>query len=143
MKDMIVGSTPPLQVDSDIRSEAIRRLINGGEVSKIAQSLEISRQTLYRWKRLYEKGGLVALMGRPSSGRPLKLTDDQLRKLHEALRTSPAHVGLGAGPWSLKYVARHISTLKGPNYSTSNVSRLLISMGTSIKSLHRPDTGHP
>ena len=143
MKFVVASSTPPLTVDSDIRSEAIHRLINGEDVSKIAQSLEISRQTLYRWKRLYEKGGLVALAARPSPGRPLKLTDDKLSKLHEALRTSPAHVGLGAGPWSLKYVARYISKLKGPNYSTSNVSRLLISMGISIKSLRRPDTGHP
>lgn len=140
---MVVAGINPPPVDSDIRIEAIHRLTNGEEVSTIAQSLEISRQTLFRWKRLYEKGGLVALTARPNPGRPPALTPDQLSKLREALLAPPARVGLVGRFWSLKRVADYIRMLKGPDYSNSNVSRLLISMDLSIKSLRRPNNGHP
>lgn len=110
-------------------------LAAGSGCTAIANSLGVTRQTVYRWKRLFDTEGVAAVMAGHPQGRPAQLTSDQVELLRRALQQRPGAFGCGAGPWSLKTVSRFIDAQLGVAYGASNVSRLLLSMGLSIKDL--------
>lgn len=110
-------------------------LAEGSGCTAIANSLGVSRQTAYRWKRLFDTEGVSAVMAGHPQGRPAKLTSDQVEFLRRALQQRPEAFGCGAGPWSLKSVSRFIDAQFEVAYGASNVSRLLLSMGLSVKDL--------
>ena len=117
------------------RLTACQLLADGVGSTAIANSLGVTRQTVYRWKQLFDTGGAEAVVTGYQHGRPAKLTSGQVDLLRRALQQSPQDLGYGAGPWSLKSVARFIRTQLGVSYGDSNVSRLLLSLGLSVKDL--------
>lgn len=47
-------------IDAALKSATIKRILSGEEVSALARELKLKRQTLYKWKDRYRKGGDAA-----------------------------------------------------------------------------------
>lgn len=124
-----------LQNDSVAKREkVIGRLAEGRGHSSIASELKICRQTVRRWEKTLRSSGTEALMLQGGPGRPSKLSDSELHQLREAV-TRPPSENLGYGGWSLKLVAKYIRMNFGIDYRDANVSRLIRSLGFSVKDL--------
>ena len=66
----------------DVRIRAVLAVERGWAVGDAADAFGITRRTLHRWLRRYEKNGEDGLERRPGSGRPRKLDEldeDELR----------------------------------------------------------------
>jgi len=120
---------------ADDLSVARRLLTEGRGCTAIAKTLGVSRQTAYRWKQQFEAGGLAAVAAGRSPGPAGQLTSDQLQELMLELQRIPEGVGFGGRRWSLKTVARFIQSRFDVEYGISNVSRLMLALGVSIKAL--------
>ena len=120
---------------TDQLSAASQLLADGYGCTAVAKALGVSRQTAHRWKQQFEIGGVAAVVAGRRPGPRAQLTSDQLDDVMQALKQPPEAAGCGAGRWSLKKVARFIESRFGVDYGTSNVSRLMLALGLSIKDL--------
>ena len=68
----------------------LRAIISCGEYPQqmVADILGISRQTLWRWIRLFQAGGMTALQDQPKGHRPAKLSATQLETIGTWLERS-------------------------------------------------------
>ena len=104
-------------------------LLAGKSPSEIAVKIGVARQTVYTWKELLEQGGIDALCAAPARGRPPKLNPAQVQELRNALMQCPSAHGLGAGRWTLKRVGAVIERLHGVKFGTTQIWRILGTLG--------------
>ncbi|RMF85152.1 MAG: helix-turn-helix domain-containing protein, partial [Nitrospinota bacterium] len=58
------------------RKRAIELLEAGKNPSEVAEFLGVDRNTVYRWRRKYRRGGLEDLAAKPIPGRPPRLSPE-------------------------------------------------------------------
>ena len=94
---MAVGITRTDLSASDLRREAaqvkdarasrrmlaLAHVLDGRSRTEAAQSCGMDRQTLRDWVHRYNAEGLAGLVDRPLSGRPARLSAEQMRDLAE------------------------------------------------------------
>jgi transposase len=120
------------------RRIAARLFVAGTETqAAIARRLQVSRQSVMRWYRVWRRGGQQALRGAGRAGRKPKLQAAQLRPIDAALRQGPAAHGFATALWTLPRVALLIERLTGVRYHPAHVWRLL---GALDWTLQRPAT---
>jgi transposase len=90
----------------------------------VARALGIHPSTISRWWSLFKKGGFNALSRRPVSGRPPRLTPQEMRRIREAVERPPSAVGLSGRRWSLALLARFILKETGVGFHPSHAGRL-------------------
>ena len=101
----------------------------------IARRLGVSRQSVMRWYRAWQRGGWGALRAAGRAGRKPRATPAQLAELDTALRQGPRAQGFRTSLWTLPRVARLIKRLTGVQYHPGHVWRLL---GTLNWTVQRP-----
>jgi len=111
------------------RLEAAQDLLAGVSQSKVARRYGVSRTTASRWHRSIVFKGVDGLKLRRATGRPSRLTADQvdaIRKMHS--EGAMAH-GFRSDRWTTGRLADAIERRFGIHYDQDHVGRLMHKFG--------------
>jgi transposase len=104
--------------------------------------LEVSRSSLYRWRKKVNGGGLKSLERAAGSGKPSTHTTSQLEELKNILIAGSRAAGYLTDRWTSRVVADLIRKKWAVNYCRSNVRRILNDLGFSYKKPNVKSTKH-
>ncbi|MBT1186749.1 transposase [Streptomyces sp. CJ_13] len=90
-----------------------------------ARMLEVSGESVRRWKRVWEEGGTRALRRRPAAGRPPKLDNGQVEQARAALEQGAQAHGFEADLWTLERFGVVVERMTYVSLSRASVWRLL------------------
>lgn len=100
-------------------------LRQGERVADIARFLGLHTDTIYRWKVRLDRDGPRALDAKPHSGRPAKLTPEQLAELEAVLGQGAKAQGYADDLWNGPRVQQVIADHFGVDYHVDHVRKLL------------------
>lgn len=115
------------------RLEGARLLRAGLSQSEVARELGVHRQSVSRWARQLEQGGVRGLRQAERTGRPPKLTQGQMRDIECALKRGPEALGYSSGLWTARRVRDLIKQQTGVRYHEDHVWRILRKLGWSCQ----------
>jgi len=117
------------------RRKHAARLFAAGQLilASIARRLQVSRQSVSRWYKEWERGGATALRGAGRAGRKPRLGPGQRGRVERALRQGARAHGYGTDLWTLPRVAAVIERLTGVHYHPGHVWKLLGAMDWSLQ----------
>jgi len=128
-----------------LRIRAVEQILEGQSPEAMARVLGINQRSVFRWLERYHYGGWEALRNRPKSGRPPKLTGEQLRWLSGVLRKeAPEQYRFPFALWTRDMVRSLIREQLGVRLSAASVGRILKTLGfTPQRPLHRAQQRQP
>ena len=85
-----------------MRAAALLQLHAGHTLLAIADALQVSRQSVARWRDAYRASGLQALDEKPRSGRPVRLDGKQRARITALACSTPPE---GHARWTLRLLA--------------------------------------
>lgn len=92
----------------DHRLHALLLVAQGMKVKMAAGYLGDAPRTIQHWVRMYEAQGFPGIKEEGRSGRPARLSPDNLEMIAEALSQSPEELGLASPEWDGKVLADFI-----------------------------------
>ena len=130
-------------------SNQSRRRLAAGELilrgfgnDEIVDILEVSLSSVKRWRKQVESDGLHALARKSQPGCPKKLDDAKRQELKTIILAGAKASGSMVGRWTSRIVADLIRKKWGVDYSSSNVRRILHSLGLSYQKPDVKSTRH-
>ena len=122
-----------------IRIRAVKRVQQGESPETVIATLGFSRACIYNWLARYRVGGWHALKSGKQSGRPKKLSGNQIAWLYQTISDkNPIQLKFSFALWTRKMITRLIRNEFNLKLSESSVGRLLHQMGFSCqKPLYR------
>jgi putative transposase len=108
---------------------AAQDLQTGISQSQVARKFGVSRTTASRWRRALNGRGVEALRKRRASGRPNRLTPEQLRGVADLYRAGPREAGFEADRWTTVRFAEAILVRFGVGYDPDHVGRIMHRLG--------------
>lgn len=99
----------------------------------IAKLLGDSERTIRNWINSYLKDGLQGLVDEEKSGRPRKLSNEQLSHIEKVLRMLPEDVGISSGIWDGKTLSAYIEEKFNINLSVRQCQRLFREFGFRLR----------
>ncbi|HEY1890369.1 MAG TPA: winged helix-turn-helix domain-containing protein [Steroidobacteraceae bacterium] len=110
------------------------RLLAGGESqAEVARRVGVSRQTVMRWDRVREQGGVEALRRPKQFGRPERLSLEQRAELVQILKAGALAAGFGTELWTVPRIGQLINQRFGVSMVSTSVWRLLGRLGWSVQ----------
>jgi transposase len=109
----------------DHRLHALLLVAQGMRFSMAARYLGDAPRTIQYWIRLYESQGFKGMEEDDRSGRPGRLSPENLEMIAEALRKSPEESGLSPRKWNGKTLAEFIKIRCQISLSFRQCQRLL------------------
>lgn len=111
----IDGRTLDHTTSEHLREHALRRVREDGEKpSAVILSMGLCRTTIYRWLRVYDKGGFAALKSSKASGPEPKLNEKQRQKVRQwIVGKDPRQYGFDFGLWTRRIVSELIKEKLG------------------------------
>jgi transposase len=135
------GRTLDHKTLEEFRLLAVRRVREGEKPSAVVRSLGLNRTSIYRWLKAEAQSdeGELALLSRPVTGRPPKLTPVQQTQILEWIDgKDPRHYGLGVALWTRQIVALLIEQKFAVKLGVTAVGEMLARLGlTPQKPLQR------
>lgn len=115
------------------RIRAARQVVDEGmHPEVVAQVFGVSRAAVFGWVKKYRKGGPEALLAKPVSGRPPKLTEAQQRGVMGlVVDNDPDQLCFEFALWTREMVRELIWRRLGVELSVKSVGRLLRAWGLS------------
>lgn len=112
------------------RARAHAVLLSGERyrLQEIARLYQVSRQTVSRWLKAWDKKGLAGLVDQPRSGRPRKLSAGQEEEVIETLKQEPR---------SIKRVLAEVGKRFGKKIGITTIRRLCKRAGLSWKRMRK------
>lgn len=92
---------------------------------------KLHRTVIYRWLRMFRKGGWEALKSTKAPGPGPKLTPAEKRRLGKFLMKNPLQLHFDFGLWTLEMVQELIRQKYGKSVSIPTVTRILSEIGYS------------
>jgi transposase len=92
----------------DHRLHAVLLVARGNSCKQVAEDLGDSLRTVQSWVNAFNKDGFPGLMEAEHSGRPARLTEEQMDIVAGALRRTPFDVGLPGNIWDGKTLSAFI-----------------------------------
>jgi transposase len=122
-----------------IRTQAVRAVrVDKRSPEEVIKTFGLHRSNIYKWLKLYDKGGWSALKSKKSKGKEPKINDKEKKGLSKLLLKNPQQLQFDFGLWTLEMVKSLIKRKYGKDISLWTVSRLLKSIGfTKQKPLFR------
>jgi putative transposase len=111
------------------RLSAAHHLLNGYSQSRVARMYGVSRTTASRWHHALLHKGVDSLKKRRATGRPSRLTADQLNDLARIFAEGPQAHGMDAQRWTTGRLAIVIEGQFGVHYDEDHVGRLMHKLG--------------
>ena len=97
--------------------------------SQIARKFGVSRTTASRWRRALSGKGVEALRKRRASGRPCRLTADQLAGVATIFYAGPRQAGFETDNWTTLRFSEAIRRQFGVRYDPDHVGRIMHRLG--------------
>ncbi|HVV44166.1 MAG TPA: helix-turn-helix domain-containing protein [Bryobacteraceae bacterium] len=111
------------------RLAAARELLNGLSQSQVARRYGVSRTTASRWHRSIVVKGLDGMKKRRATGRPSRLSSDQLDAIRIMYREGAQAHGFSTDRWTTGKLAEAIERVFGIRYDQDHVGRLMHKLG--------------
>jgi transposase len=115
------------------RQHAAAMFEAGASQAQVVATVGVSRSAVSKWHSAWVTGGAAALAARQASGRPPKVSREQLADLERELLRGPKAHGYATELWTLERIRRLIHDLFGVWYDPAHVWRLLGRMGWSCQ----------
>jgi transposase len=115
------------------RREAAELLRQGVPQAEVARRVRVHRQSVSRWARELEQGGLRALKKAGTPGRKPRLRPEDLRRIERGLKRGPQALGYETNLWTAWRVAHLIEHECGVKYHPSQAWRILRQLGWSCQ----------
>ncbi|MBM3775730.1 MAG: transposase [Acidobacteria bacterium] len=108
------------------RIQAAQDLLGGHSQSQVARKFGVSRTTASRWQRALSSRGIEALRKRKATGRPSRLTAEQLAGVRDIFhRLRPADFSLAGDRWTTARMAEAIFVRYQIRYDPDHVGRIM------------------
>jgi transposase len=121
----------------DHRLHCVLLVASGLSCEKVAGLFGDSPRTLVNWVRRFEQQGLAGLAEGNHSGRPARLSAEQLEEVRGLVRQPPSAAGLEANLWDGKSLAACIQQRYGLEMGVRQCQRLFHLADTRYR-LRRP-----
>ncbi len=108
-----------------VRLQCVQLRDQGWTVPQIAEQLTVSEATVRRALRRVVAGGLDALADRPRTGRPPRLSDQDLGAVEELLRQAARRGQV----WTMRQLAAWLAATRGVQISRGRLGALLRARG--------------
>lgn len=119
-------------------------LLEGKSRAEVARLVGASWNSVNRWQKAIEAGGVDALAAKPHPGRPPRLSRSQQKQVLKILERGPLKSGFRTDLWTCQRLALVIERRFGVKYDQSHVWRLLQKWGWSCqKPRHRAREQEP
>ena len=104
-------------------------------MAKIAELLNVSRQTVFNWLKTFMVKGIKWFKWEryPQRGRKSKLSKEQKKVLYDLILAGPEKSGFTRGGWNSAMIAEIILRQFGVKYNPRYLSSLLKKMGLSYQ----------
>lgn len=89
--------------------------------------------TIQRWVRGFETRGFSGLQDQERSGRPQRLTPQQLQTVEKDLRESPQSLGYSQNLWDGKLLSHHLRQSQKVNLGIRQCQRLFHQLGFRLR----------
>jgi len=117
-----------------IRKRAVQQVESGESPEIVIKALGMTRGCIYKWIARYREGGIEALKAKPLSGRPLKLTGQNLRWIFRTITTkNPLQLQFPYALWTREMIKELIERKYNVKLSVTSVGRLLRKLGLSCQ----------
>jgi putative transposase len=111
------------------RLAAAKELLNGVTQSQVARTHGVSRTTASRWHRSIVQKGFEGMRSRRATGRPCRLTADQVDAIRNMHREGAVAHGFVNDRWTTGRLAKAIEKQFGIRYDQDHVGRLMHKYG--------------
>jgi len=111
------------------RLAAAKDLLNGSSQSQVARRYGVSRTTASRWHRSIVVKGLDGMRKRRATGRPSRLTADQVDSIRRMFHEGALAHGFSRDRWTTGKLAQAIERKFGVRYDQDHVGRLMHKFG--------------
>ena len=111
------------------RLEAVQHLLSGLTQSDVARKFGVSRTTASRWNRALQQKGVEALRKRRATGRPSRLSREQLLRIPGFYAEGASAHGYSDSRWTTERLATVIEARFGVHYDHDHVGRLMQKLG--------------
>jgi putative transposase len=111
------------------RLAAAKELLNGVTQSQVARRYGVSRTTASRWHRSIVHKGVEGMRRRRATGRPCRLTADQVASIRQMYFEGAAAHGFTNDRWTTGRLASAIERRFGIHYDQDHVGRLMHKYG--------------
>lgn len=125
----------------DHRLHGVLLVAQGMSCRQAAAILGDAPRTVEYWVGAYDKHGLAGLQEHPRSGRPPRLTAEQLKTLGRVLRQPPEKAGLSVNLWDGKALAAFIERRYAVVLGVRQCQRLFRALGFRLRK-PRPEIAH-
>jgi transposase len=115
------------------RLSAAKMFKAGSYPAAVARQLGVTRQAASHWFALWHANGKEGLRGAMQTGRPSKLSQDQLRTVEGLLLQGPQAHGYATALWTLARIAKVIRKHLKVKFHPGHVWRLLGELGWSCQ----------
>ncbi len=116
--------------DMEIRRlAAAKDLLNGSTQSQVARRYGVSRTTASRWQRSIVVKGFDGMRKRRATGRPSRLTADQVDTVRRMFFDGAVAYGFSKDRWTTGKLAMAIERKFGVRYDQDHVGRLMHKFG--------------
>lgn len=115
------------------RRRGARLLAAGESQAEVARRVGVSRQTVMRWDRARQEGGIAALRRARHFGRPERLSTTQRQELVRLLKEGAIASGFPTELWTLPRIAQLVEQKFAVSLVPSSVWRLLGRLGWSVQ----------
>lgn len=114
-----------------IRIKALIAYYKGSSVDLIAECYDVNIKTLKKWINNFETYGIEELNDKNKSGRPSKLSEEELEELKEIIETQNQRI------WVARHVYSVLINVFNVTYSVKYIPELLKKIGLSFhKAIH-------
>ena len=111
------------------RLAAAKDLLNGASQSQVARRYGVSRTTASRWHRSIVVKGVDGMRKRRATGRPSRLTADQVDTIRRMYFEGALAHGFSRDRWTTGKLAEAIERKFGIRYDQDHVGRLMHKFG--------------
>ena len=113
----------------DHRLHGVLLVAQGMSCPEVARLLGDAPRTVEYWVRRFEEKGLAGLVEGERSGRPRRLSDEQLEEIKSVLRQPPESAGIAGGVWDGKGLAAFIKKQYGVTLQVRQCQNMFNSFG--------------
>ena len=115
------------------RLKAVRLFEQERPDADIARKLDITRQSVGRWRSQWNAGGIQALKSKGAAGVKPRLTPAQTDQVIAAIKAGPLAAGHPTDVWTLPRVGDLVHQLTGERYHSGHCWHLLRRLGFSCQ----------